>query len=230
MEEAGRMKEQNLTAPAQAPGRTRGSRTLYRAVKRVFDIAFSGAVLAVGLVPGAILSAFIVRDTHGSPLYTQERIGLDGKPFRIFKFRTMVSDSDDVEKYLDGEQLRQWTIERKVDDDPRITRLGSVLRRTSLDEIPNFINVFIGQMSTVGPRAITGEELVHYGELRDALLSVKPGVTGWWQVKDRNDATFESGERQRLELYYVENASVGLDAKIIFSTLGVMAGRNKTGR
>jgi lipopolysaccharide/colanic/teichoic acid biosynthesis glycosyltransferase len=230
MEEAGRMKEQNLTAPAQAPGRTRGSRTLYRAVKRVFDIAFSGAVLAVGLVPGAILSAFIVRDTHGSPLYTQERIGLDGKPFRIFKFRTMVSDSDDVEKYLDGEQLRQWTIERKVDDDPRITRLGSVLRRTSLDEIPNFINVFIGQMSTVGPRAITGEELVHYGELRDALLSVKPGVTGWWQVKDRNDATFESGERQRLELYYVENASVGLDAKIICSTLGVMAGRNKTGR
>ena len=120
--------------------RVGGSRA-YRICKRVFDIAFSVCVIAVGLGPGLILSAFIARDTGGSPIYTQERVGMGGRTFRIYKFRTMVADSDDVEKYLNSDQLAQWRLERKVDDDPRITPLGRKLRSTSVDEIPNFINV-----------------------------------------------------------------------------------------
>ena len=125
--------------------RVGGSRA-YRICKRVFDIAFSVCVIAVGLGPGLILSAFIARDTGGSPIYTQERVGMGGRTFRIYKFRTMVADSDDVEKYLNSDQLAQWRLERKVDDDPRITPLGRKLRSTSVDEIPNFINVLKGDI------------------------------------------------------------------------------------
>ena len=125
--------------------RVGGSRA-YRICKRIFDIAFSVCVIAIGLGPGLILSAFIARDTGGSPIYTQERVGMGGRTFQIYKFRTMVADSDDVEKYLSADQLAQWRLERKVDDDPRITSLGRKLRSTSVDEIPNFINVLKGDI------------------------------------------------------------------------------------
>jgi lipopolysaccharide/colanic/teichoic acid biosynthesis glycosyltransferase len=197
----------------------------YRAIKRTFDILMSLLVIVIGLIPGLILSAVIVCETKSSPIYTQERIGKGGKPFRIYKFRTMVGDSDDVEKYLNERQLEQWHRERKVDDDPRITKLGRVLRATSLDETANFLNVFLGHMSIVGPRAIVQEELEQFGDDMDLLLSVPCGITGWWQVTDRNAATFESGRRQELELYYVRNASLALDLKIIARTFGAMLDR-----
>lgn len=104
----------------------------YRALKRAFDVAFSACVIAVGLVPCALLSVAVVLDTKGSPIYSQERVGRLGRPFRIFKFRTMVADADDVGKYLDAEQLKEWRRERKVTGDPRITRLGGILRKTSM--------------------------------------------------------------------------------------------------
>ena len=109
------------------------------------------------LYPGLILCAFIAKDTGASPIYTQVRVGIGGRTFQIYKFRTMVADSDDIEKHLDKNQLNQWYCELKVDDDPRITPLGHKLRSTSIDEIPNFINVLKGDMSVVGPRAITRE-------------------------------------------------------------------------
>lgn len=202
----------------------------YRFVKRTFDIVFSGAAIVVCFVPALVLSVFVAKDTGGSPIYAQTRLGKDGKPFRIYKFRTMVADADDVEKHLTPEQIAEWNLERKVTDDPRITKLGSFLRRTSLDEIPQFLNVMAGQMSVVGPRPITSDELVHFGDDADKLLSRRPGITGWWQTQSRNDASFETGERQALELYYVNNATLGLDMNIAVSTVGSMFGSGRKGR
>lgn len=142
----------------------------------------------------------------------------------------MVSDSHNIEKYFTSEQMDAWRRERKVVDDPRITPLGRVLRSTSVDELPNFINVLKGEMSVIGPRAISFDELSNFGENKDLLLSVPAGITGWWQVSRRNQATFETGERQALELEYVRNAGFILDAKVFIRTFGVMFGRRRTGR
>ncbi|MDN0069451.1 sugar transferase [Collinsella ihumii] len=202
----------------------------YRIAKRTFDIAFSVAVIVVGLVPCALLSVAIAADTKGSPIYTQERAGRLGRPFRIFKFRSMVADADDVEKYLAPAQLAQWERERKVDGDPRITRLGRVLRRTSLDELPQFLNVLAGQLSVIGPRAITYDELREYGSDAPLLLSVPQGITGAWQAGPRNEATFENGERQAIELGYARHASVGEDARVFCATFGAMFGSRRSGR
>lgn len=202
----------------------------YRLAKRVFDVAFSACVIAVGLLPGAILSLAIVADTKGSPIYSQERIGRLGRSFRIYKFRTMVVDSDDVEKYLDAGQLEQWRRERKVDDDPRITPFGRRLRRLSLDEVPNFLNVLKGDMSVIGPRAVSSEEIEWFGSNAATVLSVPAGITGLWQATQRNDATFESGERQRIELEYARNAGFAMDARCFIGTFGAMFGKQKTGR
>lgn len=209
--------------------RVGGSRA-YRICKRIFDIAFSVCVIAIGLGPGLILSAFIARDTGGSPIYTQERVGMGGRTFQIYKFRTMVADSDDVEKYLSADQLAQWRLERKVDDDPRITSLGRKLRSTSVDEIPNFINVLKGDMSVIGPRAVSREEIEWFGDDAATVLSVPAGITGLWQAGARNGATFESGERQKIELEYARNAGFAMDARCFFRTFGAMFGKRRSGR
>lgn len=208
--------------------RRANSRLGYRFVKRAFDIVFSLCVIVVCLVPTAILCLIIRLESPGSPIYCQQRVGYHGRPLRIFKLRTMVADSDDIEKHLSPEQLVQWKSERKVDGDPRITRVGGLLRRTSLDELPQFLNVLAGQMSIVGPRPVVSDELVAYDSDAEAFLSVKPGITGWWQVQARNDATYEDGSRQALELYYVRNASPAMDARVFFGTFRAMLGR--TGR
>lgn len=203
----------------------------YRFVKRAFDVVFSAAVIVVGLVPCALLSAAIAADTKGAPIYSQERVGRLGRPFRIYKFRSMVADADNVEKYLNAEQLAEWHRERKVTDDPRITRLGRVIRSTSLDELPQFLNVLKGDMSLIGPRAVTYDELGNF-EPADAarLLSVPQGVTGAWQAGPRNDATFENGERQKIELAYARGASLGEDLRVFLATFGAMFGKGRTGR
>ncbi|MFR1929944.1 MAG: sugar transferase [Eggerthella lenta] len=118
----------------------------YHFVKRAFDIVFSACATIVGLIPVALLCLVIRLESPGSPIYLQERIGYRGQPLRIFKLRTMVADSDDVEKHLSPEQLAQWRSERKVEDDPRVTRVGRFLRRTSLDELPQFLNVLAGSI------------------------------------------------------------------------------------
>jgi len=200
----------------------------YRFVKRAFDIVFSTGVIVVGFVPGLVLSVLIVADTKGTPIYSSTRIGRGGKPFRIYKFRSMVADSDNLEKYFTPEQLAQWHQEHKVDDDPRITKLGAFIRETSIDEIPQFVNVLLGQISVIGPRVITEEEIGYFGKDKDLLLSVPPGITGMWQTGPRNLATFESGLRQKLELAYVRSASVKLDLSIVGKTVKAMVER--TGR
>ena len=133
--------EDPVPVPAPAEGRLG-----YRFVKRVFDIAFSLCATIVGLIPIALLCVAIGLESPGSPIYLQKRVGYQGRPLRIFKLRTMVADSDDVEKHLDPKQLERWRRERKVDDDPRVTKVGHFLRKTSLDELPQFLNVLAGQI------------------------------------------------------------------------------------
>lgn len=196
----------------------------YRLVKRAFDVAFSGVVCLIGLIPGALLCTAIAMDTKGSPIYSQIRVGKHGKPFRIYKFRSMVADSDDVEKYFTSEQIEVWKRERKVDNDPRITKLGRLIRKTSIDELPQFVNVFLGQISVIGPRPITYEELeVNFSEEQAGLLlSIAPGITGRWQSGDRNMSTFSDGSRQKIELSYVCDASLKEDIRIFFETISAM--------
>ena len=202
----------------------------YRLIKRSFDVLFSALVLTVGLIPGGILAAAIAVDTKGSPIYSQERVGRYGKPFRIYKFRSMVADADNVEQYFTPEQLEVWKRERKVSGDPRITKLGAFLRKTSLDELPQFLNVLVGNISVVGPRSITFDELENFGADAALLCSVPGGITGLWQTSRRNEATFASGERQRIELGYVRNCGVAMDVRCFFKTFAIMFGKKKTGR
>lgn len=195
--------------------------TCYKTIKRLFDIVFSGCVIILGFIPAIILAVAIAIDTKGTPIYSSIRVGHKG-PFKFYKFRTMVADSDNLQKYLSEKQIIEWHKEHKVKNDPRITKLGYFLRRSSIDEFAQFINVFIGQMSVIGPRCITEEELSYLGENKKVYLSVPGGITGAWQVGDRNNATWENGKRQRIELDYVKNASLKVDAVIFCKTFLVM--------
>lgn len=195
----------------------------YLCVKRLFDIVFSLVICAILLIPTIIVCALIAIESPGKPFFRQSRIGLHGKEIKIFKLRTMISDAHTApEKYFTPEQLQTWKREQKVDNDPRITRIGAFLRRTSLDEVPQFINVLKGDLSVIGPRPVTLAETYEFGTARDEFLSCKPGITGWWQVTDRNDATWENQQRQLSELFYVRHASFALDSRIFWRTFGTM--------
>lgn len=195
----------------------------YLFVKRVFDICFSVLVCIVLAIPVAAACIAISLDSPGAPIFRQERIGKGGKRIYIYKLRTMVSDAHDhPEKYMSPEQLETWKREQKLDDDPRVTKVGRFLRRTSLDEVMQFLNVLSGDLAVIGPRPVTLVETYEYGDARDEVLSCKPGITGWWAVTDRNDATWENGDRQNRELFYVRHASLALDARVFVRTFSAM--------
>lgn len=206
------------TVPAPRPGGAG-----YRFTKRAFDVVFSAAACAVLAVPVAVAGLAIAIDSPGTPFFRQERIGRGGETIRIFKLRTMVTDAHEhPERYMTSEQLEIWRREQKLDDDPRITRVGRFLRRTSLDELPQFLNVLAGDLSVIGPRPVTLEETYEFGDAREEFLSCKPGITGWWQVTERNAATWENGRRQLLELFYVRHASLALDLRVFVRTFRAM--------
>ena len=204
----------------------------YRICKRAFDIAFSAGCTVVLAIPMACVCAAICAVSPGCPVYTQERVGRGGRVIRVLKLRSMVADASDVHKYLSPEQLHQWEVERKVDDDPRITRVGRFIRKCSIDEVPQFLNVLKGDLSVIGPRPITRDELEQHfsDEEKEELLSVAPGITGLWQATERNGATFESGLRQEIELHYVRHRCFRMDWKCFTGTFGAMFGKKKTGR
>ena len=196
----------------------------YLVCKRVFDIVFSAGVCVLVAIPVAVASAAIAIESPGKPFFRQERVGQNGKPIRIFKLRSMVIDAHtNPQKYMTPEQYSVWKREQKLGDDPRITKVGRVLRRTSLDELPQFLNVLAGDLSVIGPRPVTLEETYELGNARDEVLACKPGITGWWGVTDRNDATWENGNRQGRELFYARHQSLSLDARIFFKTFKAMA-------
>lgn len=195
----------------------------YLACKRAFDIAFSVGVCAVLAIPVVAVCIAICIDSPGKPFFRQERMGQGGRPIRIFKLRTMVADAHEhPEKYMTPEQLNVWMREQKVDDDPRVTRVGRFLRHTSLDELPQFLNVLTGDLSVIGPRPVTLEETYEYGDAREEVLACRPGITGWWAATDRNDSTWESGQRQARELFYARHQSLALDTRVFVKTFKAM--------
>lgn len=192
----------------------------YRFIKRLFDF-FVALVAIIVLSPLLlIISAVVYLGDPGPVVYGQIRIGKDGKPFKIWKFRSMYKNADKMIDQLTDEQRQQYITEFKIDNDPRITPVGNFLRKTSLDELPQLFNVLSNDMSLVGPRPLIESEIqTYYEDTYDTLLSVKPGVTGYWQAYARNNATYQSGKRQQMEMYYISHASIILDIKILFRTV-----------
>jgi lipopolysaccharide/colanic/teichoic acid biosynthesis glycosyltransferase len=201
------------------------SSNFYFLIKRLFDFCSSFLLLLV-LLPLFLLLSLLVLVTNPGPIFFKDhRVGKNGKPIKVLKFRSMYVDAEtNPGKYLSDEQLLQWKTERKIDHDPRITPIGKIIRKTSLDELPQLINIIFGSMSVIGPRPITPSELAknYSSEQQKILLSVRPGLLGYWQVFARNDAVYETGERQQMELYYFSHLGFALDMSILFRALPSM--------
>lgn len=200
---------------------------IYKFVKRAFD--FIVALVAIVAISPLLLiiSAIVYLGDPGPVIYGQVRIGKNGKAFKMWKFRSMYKNADKMLDQLTDEQRQQYITEFKIDNDPRITPVGNFLRKTSLDELPQLFNVLCNDMSLVGPRPLIESEIqTYYADMFDTLLSVKPGVTGYWQAYARNNATYQSGQRQQMEMYYVNNASIMLDIKILFRTFASVLRRD----
>ena len=195
---------------------------LYRFFKRLFDILISGVMLII-LIPVFIVFSviYLIGENKGPLFYRQVRVGRNGELFKMYKFRSMVVNAD--KKLLANKELYEKYVANsyKLPDgeDPRVTKFGRFIRRTSLDELPQFINIFIGNMSIIGPRPIVEKELTEYGtkERIDKLLSVTPGAMGYWQASGRSN--IEYPERCEIELFYVDHASLGFDIKIMFKNI-----------
>ena len=196
---------------------------MFKVIKRLFDIIvyFLGLLILSPLF--LLLTILIKCDSKGPVFFIQKRVGRNGKKFGIFKFRTMRINAEELIASFTPEQLKEWKENFKLKNDPRITRVGKFLRNTSLDELPQLINIFIGNMSLVGPRPIVEEELEWYGEKKNVLLSVRPGLTGWWATNGRSEVSYP--ERCNYELYYVYNCSLFLDIKILFKTFSAVFSR-----
>ncbi len=194
----------------------------YYATKRCFDLFASLLIFILIAWLLAIIAIIVKLSSPGPVLFKDNRTGKDHKPIKVYKFRSMYIDAEtNIDKYLTPEQKEIWNRERKLDDDPRITKIGKFLRKTSLDELPQILNVIGGSLSLVGPRPITEREIKEdfTKEQADIMLSAKPGITGYWQVYGRSDASYASGERQKLTLEYFAKRSLWLDLKILFLTI-----------
>ena len=193
---------------------------MYRIIKRILSILFSVIIIIVLSPLFIIISLAVKISSKGSVFFIHERIGFQGKKFKLIKFRTMVDNAEDMIASFNPEQKKEWEENFKLKDDPRITKIGKFLRKTSLDELPQLINILKGDMSFVGPRPIVEDELSWYGDNKEKLLSVKPGLTGWWAVNGRSDVPYP--ERCDFELYYVDRVSFGFDLLILVKTLGAI--------
>lgn len=198
------------------------SKPFYRGLKRIFDIVFSFLLIVICSPLYLILMLMVKLSSEGWMFYSDNRLGRYGKEIKVWKFRTMYIDAEtNIDDYLTPEQKEIWLRERKLDKDPRITKVGRIMRKLSLDELPQFFNILGGSMSFVGPRPITKSELEQHFNPKDRrkYLSVRPGLMGYWAVKSRSNADFDSGIRQKLELEYVDKRSVWFDIKIFFMAI-----------
>lgn len=193
---------------------------VYKIMKRGADILFSlvGCLL---LIPISLLVKIITLcslDFH-SIFYCQNRIGKNGKEFKLYKFRSMVPNADEVLKELlkDPKYKEEWDLNQKFEHDPRITSMGNILRKTSLDELPQFINILIGDMSLIGPRPLVPGELDSHNGNHELYESVRPGISGWWAANGRSATTYE--RRLELEYYYVQHCGLILDIRCVFRTI-----------
>lgn len=196
-------------------------KVLYKFTKRIIDII--GSIIGILiLIPTTLiiyLARKVLKEDKGPLFYEQLRYGKNGKVFRLYKFRSMCIGADEkLKEYLKNNEEARKEFEKthKLQNDPRITKIGNFLRKSSLDELPQMINILKGDMSFVGPRPVVEKEVEEYGTNKDKFLSVRPGLTGYWQVNGRSNTTYE--ERMKMELYYVDNCSLWLDIKIFFKT------------
>jgi exopolysaccharide production protein ExoY len=196
--------------------------------KRAFDVS-AGLILLFMFLPAILFLGLIVATDGGRPFISLRRLGRHGRHFSCWKIRTMVVDAEvRLARILaqDPDAAAEWARDQKLVDDPRVTRLGRALRRTSLDELPQLWNIVRGDMSLVGPRPITDAEMVRYGEAASSYLSVRPGLTGLWQVQGRNSVSYD--ERVKLDVDYVSQLSLKDDLSILLRTVGAVL--NRTGR
>jgi Undecaprenyl-phosphate galactose phosphotransferase WbaP len=194
--------------------------------KRFVDVV-GAIILGIVFSPLIVVITFFMRRGGGSVIYRHRRVGRDGQMFSCLKFRTMVPNADQVLRELlekNPELQAEWVRDHKLRDDPRVTPLGRFLRRTSLDELPQLLNVLRGEMSLVGPRPVVREELLRYGRSVGIYLAAKPGITGLWQVTGRNNTDYR--RRVVLDTYYVRNQNLLLDLYILAKTTGVVLGGN----
>ena len=190
---------------------------IYKVVKRIADI-IGGIIGLILLSPVFLILAICIKiDSKGPVIFAHKRIGKNGKEFNMYKFRSMYENAEEMIENFNEEQKIEWQENFKLENDPRITKVGKFLRKTSLDELPQILNIIKGDLSIIGPRPIVDEELKKYGDNKEKFLSITPGLTGYWQANGRSNTTYE--ERMQMELYYIDNQSLLLDIKIFFKTI-----------
>lgn len=189
----------------------------YKYVKRFTDVVISSIALIV-LAPVFLLIAIIIKlESKGPVFFEHKRIGKNGKEIKLLKFRSMVDNAEDLIKNFTPEQMKEFKENFKLEQDPRVTKFGKFLRKTSLDELPQLINIIRGDLSLIGPRPVIMPELEMYENNKNKFLSITPGLTGYWAANGRSNTTYE--QRMVMELYYIDNISWKLDLKIFFKTI-----------
>ena len=189
----------------------------YKFVKRFFDIVLAAIGLIVLSPIFLIISLAIKLESKGPIFFKHTRIGKDGKIIKIYKFRSMVNNAEDMIKEFTPEQMKEYRENYKLTNDPRITKVGKFLRKTSLDELPQLINIIKGDLSIIGPRPVVSDELKKYGTNTRKFLSVTPGLTGYWAANGRSCTSYE--QRMQMELFYIDNLSWKMDIKVFFKTI-----------
>lgn len=199
---------------------TKKKMDVYHVAKRIFDVFLSVLALIVLAIPMVIICIVIKLESPGPAFYVHNRIGKNGEPLPLLKFRTMCVNAEQMINDFSSDLAKEWKENYKLKDDPRITRFGKILRETSLDELPQLVNIIKGELSIVGPRPVVADELEKYGKCKEKFLSVTPGLTGYWQAYARSNCTYE--KRMEMELFYVDHANFWWDIKIIFATVGAV--------
>lgn len=201
----------------QSDVKTKISKKVYIKIKRVIDVILASVALILLSPLFAIIAIAIKIDSKGPVFFAHKRIGKNGKIIKLYKFRSMVINAEELIKSFTPEQMREYKENYKLTNDPRITKVGKFLRKTSLDELPQLINIINGDLSIIGPRPVVADELEKYGVNKDKFLSVTPGLTGYWATNGRSNTTYE--QRMEMELYYIDNLSLKMDIKVFFKTI-----------
>lgn len=197
--------------------RLTNKRTIYRYIKRIIDVVLASIALVV-LSPIFLIIALAIKlESKGPVFFKHTRIGKDGKIIKLYKFRSMVTNAEELIKAFTPEQMKEYKENYKLTNDPRITKVGKFLRKTSLDELPQLLNIIKGDLTIIGPRPVIAEELKKYGTNTEKFLSVTPGLTGYWAANGRSCTTYE--QRMEMELYYIDNLSFKMDVKVFFKTI-----------
>lgn len=206
-----------LKLPAKGYRELLGQNIPYKIVKRTTDVLLSSIAMIALLPIFAVIALAIKIESKGPVFFKHTRIGKDGRIIKIYKFRSMVENAEDLIKEFTPEQMKEYKENYKLSDDPRITKVGKFLRKTSLDELPQLINIMRGDLSIIGPRPVVAEELKKYGMNIEKFLSVTPGLTGFWAANGRSCTSYE--QRMQMELFYIDNLSFKMDVKVFFKTI-----------